>query len=78
MTMNKTLEYYMHLPYPILLTPPEEEGDGWYAEIPLLDGCGTSGETKEIVLVEIEEAKRLWIETMLEANQAIPEPERIR
>lgn len=76
--MTKTLEYYMSLPYPILLTPPEEAGDGWYAEIPLLDGCGTSGETKEEALNGIEEAKRLWLETMLDAHQTIPEPERVR
>lgn len=76
--MNKNLEYYMNLPYPILLTPPEQDGDGWYAEIPLLDGCGTSGATRDEALAGIEEAKRLWLEMMLEQNQVIPEPERVR
>ena len=44
--MNKDLEYYMKVPYPILLIPPKGD-EGWYARIPLLPGCGTSGETAE-------------------------------
>jgi antitoxin HicB len=76
--MNKNTEYYMALPYPILLTPPEAEGIGWYAEIPLLDGCTTSGESQEEVLQEIGEAKRLWLDMALEEGLDIPEPERVR
>jgi antitoxin HicB len=78
MKMNKTLEYYMSLPYPILLTPPEEAEDAWFARIPLLRGCMTQASSLEELWENILIAKRLWIETMLEANQAIPEPERIR
>jgi antitoxin HicB len=76
--MTKDINYYMNLPYPILLTPPEEVGDGWYAEIPLLDGCATSGNTQAEVLTGIEEAKRLWLEMSLEQGLTIPEPERVR
>jgi predicted RNase H-like HicB family nuclease len=76
--MNKDIEYYMNLPYPILLTPPEEASDGWYAEIPLLEGCATSGDTQAEVLAGIEEAKRLWLEMSLEQGVTIPEPERVR
>ena len=72
--MNKDLEYYMKAPYPILLIPPKKD-EGWYAKIPLLPGCGTSGDTMEEVLAGIEIAKSLWLEMALENTQPIPEPE---
>jgi antitoxin HicB len=72
--MNKDLEYYMKVPYPILLIPPKGD-EGWYARIPLLPGCGTSGETAEEVIKGIEEAKSLWLEMALAEAQPIPEPE---
>jgi antitoxin HicB len=76
--MTKTLEYYMNLPYPILLLPPEQAGDGWYAKIPLLRGCGAVAMSAEEALRELEEAKRLWFEIALEEAMEIPEPERVR
>jgi len=77
MKTNKDLAYYMKLPYPIMLFPPELEEDGWAAEVPLLSGCGTSAETRDEVLENVEIAKEMWLETMLEHNQPIPEPEAI-
>jgi predicted RNase H-like HicB family nuclease len=77
-TMTKDINYYMNLAYPILLTPPEQEEDGWYAEILLLDSCATSGDTQAEVLTGIEAAKRLWLEMSLEQGVTIPEPERVR
>lgn len=42
---NKTLEYYLALPYTIELTPDE---DGYrFAQIPLLKGCMTQGDNRE-------------------------------
>ncbi len=71
--MNKTLEYYLTLPYTIELTPDE---DGyWFAEIPLLPGCMTQASTRAEVLEMIDEAKLLWLETALEEKLTIPEPE---
>jgi antitoxin HicB len=71
---NKTLEYYLSLPYTIELTPDE---DGyWFAKIPLLKGCITNGESREDALVMIDDAKRLWLETALSLGMSIPEPER--
>ena len=71
--MNKTLDYYMSLPYTIHLTP---DVDGyWFAEIPLLDGCMTNGESQADALVMIEDAKRAWLTTALDIGLAIPEPE---
>lgn len=71
-TMNKTLEYYLSLPYTIELTPDE---DGvWFATIPLLKGCMTQGDSREDALLMLDEAKELWLETSLAEGVAIPEP----
>jgi antitoxin HicB len=70
---NKSLEYYLSLPYTIELTPDE---DGyWFAEIPLLSGCVTQGANRAEALEMIDEAKLLWLETALEDGIAITEPE---
>ena len=72
MKKSKDLEYYLALPYSILLVPDE---DGWYAEIPELPGCMTAGDTKEEVLELIEDAKQSWLIVSLEHGDPIPEPE---
>lgn len=69
----KDLNYYLSLPYTIELTPDE---DGfWFAEIPLLDGCMTNGESREDTLSMLDDAKVAWLTTALEMAIAIPEPE---
>lgn len=70
---TKTLEYYLGLPYTIELTPDVE--GYWFAEIPLLEGCMTNGDSREDALVMIDDAKRAWITTALELGLPIPEPE---
>jgi len=72
-TENKTLEYYLSLPYPIVLIPDEE--GFWFAEIPLLRGCMTQGSSREEALQMLDEAKALWMEVSLERGHPIPEPE---
>ena len=74
----KDIDYYMALPYPILLYPPDpiHPEDGWAAEIPNLPGCGTSAETKEEIFALIEDAKYTWLEVSLEHGDPIPEPRR--
>lgn len=70
---NKDLDYYLSLPYTIQLTP---DVDGyWFAEIPLLEGCMTNGESQADALAMIEDAKRAWLTTALEMGIPIPEPE---
>jgi antitoxin HicB len=72
---NKTLEYYMSLPYPIELIPDE---DGyWFAQIPMLPGCMTQGDSREDALRMLDEAKEIWLEQQLLYNQSIPEPQPI-
>jgi antitoxin HicB len=72
---KKDLDYYLSLPYSILLVP---EGDGgWFAQIPELPGCMTFGDTQAEVLELIEDAKHLWLSHSLEEGDPIPEPQRM-
>ena len=70
---NQSLEYFLNLKYPISIYP-EDEG-GYTAMIPDLLGCMTQGETLEEVVINIEEARQLWIETVYLSNKKdIPRP----
>ncbi|MBZ0279735.1 MAG: type II toxin-antitoxin system HicB family antitoxin [Anaerolineae bacterium] len=70
---NKDLEYYLSLPYMIQLTP---DVDGyWFAEIPVLNGCMTNGDSQADALAMLEDAKKAWLTTALELGLPIPEPE---
>lgn len=70
---NKDLEYYLSLPYMIQLTP---DVDGyWFAEIPMLNGCMTNGDSQTDALAMLEDAKKAWLTTALELGLPIPEPE---
>lgn len=73
MKTEKDINYYISLPYSILLIP--EEDGGWFAKIPELPGCMTFGDTQAEVLELIEDAKRLWLTHSLEAGDPIPEPQ---
>ncbi len=70
------LDYYLNLPYTIAIVP--EELGGFFAEIEELPGCMTQGETMEEVLRNIDDAKRLWLQTALEDRLEIPLPECMR
>lgn len=71
--MNKTLEYYLSLRYDIHLEGLEE--GGYFATIPLLKGCMSDGETPVEAVTNLEEAKTLWLESAIEENTPIPEPQ---
>lgn len=73
---EKNLEYYMALPYSIVLTPSAD--GGWLAKIMELPGCMTFGDTQEEVLELIEDAKLTWIAHSLEMGDLIPEPQPVR
>jgi antitoxin HicB len=70
---DKTLEYYMSLPYEVVIKR-DEEGGGWFARVPDLPGCMTFAESFEELLPMIEDAKRGYIEVSLEHGDPIPEP----
>ena len=72
----KDLAYYLNLNYEIkvrLLS--EQEGGGWFAEIPLLPGCMSDGETIEEAVTHLGDAKKGWIETALKLSREVPEPD---
>lgn len=71
--VEKTLDYYMALPYTIEIRPAK--AGGFIAMIKELPGCLTQGETKEEVLSMIEDAKECWLSVALEDGDVIPEPE---
>jgi antitoxin HicB len=70
---DRTIEYYMRLPYRVEIFP-EEDGSGYTAVIPDLPGCLTSAPTIEELGEMITEAKTLWLEVALEDGDYIPEP----
>jgi antitoxin HicB len=70
--MQKPLERYLGLEYPALLVA-EPEG-GYTALHPDLKGCVAVGETREEALANLEEARRLWLETAYERGDEIPSP----
>lgn len=70
---EKTLNYYLSLPYKIEIVP-EEDGRGYTCTIPDLKGSVAFGETIEQALETINEVKRNWLEIALEQGWRIPEP----
>jgi antitoxin HicB len=70
---NKTLDYYLSLPYTIEIIPNTEDG-GYVARVKELRGCMTQAETWEELQAMIEEAKEGWLEVALESGHPIPDP----
>lgn len=72
---QKGIEYYMRLPYSILLHEVEEEGEEyWIAEVPELPGCKSHGSTVEEAVKSVEEAKKDWILDSLKSGEEVPTP----
>jgi predicted RNase H-like HicB family nuclease len=72
MIATKTLEYYMHLRYTIVLIP--EDDGSWGALVVELPGCMGAGDTPTEALNELEEVKQSWLLSCLQDNVTIPEP----
>ncbi len=51
-----------------------EEDGGYIADIPDLDSCSAFGESPAEALVELEKAKKAWLEAAREAGKPVPEP----
>lgn len=68
---EKTLEYYMGLPYTVEIRHNE---DGYFAKILELPGCMTWAETFEELEPRIEGAMEAWIGCGLAHGDRIPEP----
>jgi antitoxin HicB len=67
-----SMDYYFKLQYPVTLYPDTEGGD--VAKINDLPGCLSQGEAMEETMLNINEARELWIETAYEAGDDIPLP----
>jgi antitoxin HicB len=70
--MQKTIDYYMALPYTIELQYDSE--DAWFVRVKELPGCMSQGDTPEEAMEMIREAMELWLEVALEDGDPIPEP----
>jgi antitoxin HicB len=70
--MEKTLDYYMSLPYTIEMRQDSE--GGWFVRVKELRGCMSEGDTPEEAATMIREAMELWLEVALEEGIPIPEP----
>jgi predicted RNase H-like HicB family nuclease len=51
----------------------EPDEDRYHAEIPVLPGCYSWGHTYEEALRNIKEAAELWVETLTEDGESIPQ-----
>ena len=72
--MKKDLDYYMSLPYEVVIKPDLVDG-GYVAHFPDLPGCITQADTWEELQFMIEDAKKCWLEAALEDLDSIPEPQ---
>lgn len=68
---QKTIDYYLSLPYSLLITPDDE---GYGVAVPDLPGCFTHAERWEDIQALAREAMALWFGVMLEDGKPIPEP----
>ena len=71
--MNKSIDYYLSLPYRLEIIPDQTEG-GYGARYPELPGCITCSETMDGIIRNAEDAKRAWLEAALEEGIEIAEP----
>lgn len=71
--MNKSLDYYMELPYRVEVVADKEEG-GYALHCPELNGCMTCADTIEEGFRMLEDAKRCWFAACLDSGIPIPEP----
>ena len=62
--------------YPIAIEPGTDV-TAWGVVVPDLPGCFSAGDTMEEALIQAEEAVTVWIETILDAGQAMPQPSAI-
>lgn len=70
--MDKSLEYYLGLPYTIELRNFPREG--CFARVKELAGCLSQGDTVDEAVANIQEAMQLWLEVSLDHGDPIPEP----
>jgi antitoxin HicB len=70
--MEKTIDYYLNLPYTIEMIPGLEFG--WVVSVRELPGCLSQGDDPDDAIAMIRDAMRCWLEVALEDGLLIPEP----
>jgi predicted RNase H-like HicB family nuclease len=74
--MARDIEHYIHLPYAVEVVP-ESTTDGmlcYRASHPELPGCMAHGETPDEARENLDDARRLYIETLLAKRLQVPLP----
>jgi len=72
---SKSIEYYMNLPYNMVVQRRmDEDGECYVSRVLEFDGCHSHGATEEIALENLKEAMEGYLEVKLEYNDPIPEP----
>lgn len=75
MSENKSVSYYMSLPYNYLIQPiSDESGNYFFGQVLELDGCQSHGDTFEEAFLNLQEAMEGWLEIKLEHGDVITEP----
>ena len=72
--MLKDLKYYLNLPWQFEFT---KHPDGKYSARVIGLSCYSGGDTLEEATKEIQEALEFYIESCLEDNMPVPEPQMI-
>jgi len=74
-TLQKDLDYYLSLNYPISVEETEKDGRKYFIlSIPDLPGCWAEGATFDEARNQLEESKEVWIMANLGEGRSIPEP----
>ena len=64
--------------YEVRIRPlAEEDGGGFFAEVPELPGCMSDGETPQEALDNAYDAIGCWIEAAREMGRTVPPPRRL-
>ncbi|MCA0453432.1 MAG: type II toxin-antitoxin system HicB family antitoxin [Chloroflexi bacterium] len=72
---QKQVDYYLSLPYTILLSPLlEDDGGGFAVGIPELEGCHSYGKTPNKAVKQIKKSMAVWIAGSLKLGDEIPLP----
>lgn len=70
--VEKTVEYYLGLPYPFEVYPDVE--GGWFVKFPDFPGCMTDADEWETLPARMKEVLHMFIEGRLENGDPISEP----
>jgi predicted RNase H-like HicB family nuclease len=65
----------IRLEYTVVIEPlSDEDGGGFLARVPELQGCMSDGETPQEALTNVYDAMMCWIEATEETGRQVPEP----